>query len=225
MQRRLAQLTSTRLTSTGSGPRTLAEIGVKTNNNGTLTLDKTVLSANLTARPDGVETMFNPTQSTSSPFVTVTSLIGKTAPGSYILTDLKPQNGATVASGKIDGAVMTGEDNSLSASLAGPAKGLIVQATAAVTNVTVNIDLGIGGALQSIRDALRTANGPLSGTSNRLAKETKAIADEKSRIDVRDKSYTAQLTRQYTAMEKRVSAFKATEEYIKQQVAVWTKSN
>ena len=37
--------------------------------------------------------------------------------------------------------------------------------------------------------------------------------------------YQAQLSKIYTNMEKRLSAFKATQTYLEQQVAMWTKSD
>ncbi|MET0270195.1 MAG: flagellar filament capping protein FliD, partial [Sphingomonas sp.] len=69
MQRQLTKLTSTPLTSGGSGPKTLAEIGVRTNRDGTLAVDATKLSAMLASDPEGVEALFNPGQSSSSPLV------------------------------------------------------------------------------------------------------------------------------------------------------------
>jgi flagellar hook-associated protein 2 len=38
-------------------------------------------------------------------------------------------------------------------------------------------------------------------------------------------SYSDQLTAQFSAMNTRVAAFKATQSYLTQQIAMWTKSN
>ena len=59
---------TTILSSTGSGVHTLAEIGVRTNRDGTISLDSTKLQGALAADPDGVEALFNPSQYSSSPF-------------------------------------------------------------------------------------------------------------------------------------------------------------
>ena len=53
----------------------------RTNRDGTLSLDASRLQSALAADPDGVEALFNPTQYSSSPFLTVKSAIGKVAPG------------------------------------------------------------------------------------------------------------------------------------------------
>ncbi len=226
MQRRLARLTATALTGGGAGPRTLSEIGVVTNRDGTLTLNAATLAKTLAADPDGVEALFNPGQRSDSPFVTVTSAFGAARPGTYRLTDLVPPVGTTaVAAGKVDGAAMLGDYTSLVAPAGSAAAGLIIRTSAAVASATVTVDLGIGGALQSIRDALRGTSGPLSATSQRLGKAAVDTGTDRKKLEQRSATYNAQLTAQFTAMEKRVSAFKATQSYIEQQVALWTKSN
>lgn len=64
MANRLSQLTSTPLASTGTY-RTLADLGVSTNKDGTLTLDSTRLNKALEADPAGVTQMLNPTSQTA----------------------------------------------------------------------------------------------------------------------------------------------------------------
>jgi flagellar hook-associated protein 2 len=71
MANRLARLTSTELAPTGTY-RTLADLGVSTNRNGTLTLDNTKLTKALAADPEGVVKMLNPT----APDATHTGIAG-----------------------------------------------------------------------------------------------------------------------------------------------------
>ena len=63
MQRQLRELPTKMLVEPGDGPHTLAEIGIRTNRDGTLGLDAGRLEAMLASDPDGVEALFNPTQS------------------------------------------------------------------------------------------------------------------------------------------------------------------
>lgn len=58
MQRALRQLTLTDLTGSTDGPRTLAEIGVATNRDGTLSVNSATLAQALVASPGAVEAMF-----------------------------------------------------------------------------------------------------------------------------------------------------------------------
>src|SRR3546814_11570459 len=65
LRRQLSGLTSTVLSSSG-GPATLAEIGVRTQRDGTLAVDTDRLNSILASDPDGVEALFNPGQSSRS---------------------------------------------------------------------------------------------------------------------------------------------------------------
>jgi flagellar hook-associated protein 2 len=65
MSNRLATLTSVPLTDTGNY-RTLADLGVSTNRDGTLSLDSARLTAALAADPQGVTQMLNPTVPTTT---------------------------------------------------------------------------------------------------------------------------------------------------------------
>jgi flagellar hook-associated protein 2 len=102
MARQLGSLTSTPLTSAAiaeGAPRTLAEIGVRTNRDGTLSIDSARLNAAITAYPDAVEAMFNPSQSSDSPLLGIVSQQGKTPPGSFEVADI-----VVAAAGSAQGA-------------------------------------------------------------------------------------------------------------------------
>ena len=90
MKRRLSQLSTMALSSEGDGPHTLAEIGVRTNRDGTMALDASRLQAVLASDPDGVEALFNPSQRSSSAMLEIKSLVGKVKPGVYTITNVVP---------------------------------------------------------------------------------------------------------------------------------------
>ncbi len=222
MVRQLGQLTSMALTGQGDGPHSLAEIGVRTNRDGTLSLDTFRLQEQLSRYPDAVEGLFNPAQWSSSSAVTIQSVVGKVKPGTYTLTNLVPMNGSTPASGMVDGAAMTGVDTNLIAPAGSAALGLIVTVNSAAPSVTITIEPGLGGALKMIRDALRDRQGPFAATNKRLADERDDIADLKAANEERSQRYYNQLLGTFTAMERQVSSFKATQSYLDQQIKMWT---
>lgn len=224
MQRQLGSLASTALTVAGDGPHTLAEVGVRTNRDGTLSLDAFRLQQALADHPDAVEALFNPSQWSSSAAVSINSTIGRVKPGVYTLTDLVPASGPTPASGNVDGVAMTGVDTNLVAPAGSAALGLIVRVEAAASSVTITVEAGLGGALKAIRDVLRDRNGPFAAASDRLQKEKNAIQDDQADVEERAASYYNQLLKTFTAMERQVSAFKATQSYLDQQVKMWTNS-
>ncbi len=222
LERQLGALASQALTAAGEGPHSLAEVGVRTNRDGTLSLDTFRLQAALTQFPDAVEALFNPSQWSSSPAITIKSAMGRVKPGVYTLTDLVPAAGGLAASGNVDGQAMTGVDTNLIAPAGAAALGLIVGVEAAAASATVTVEAGLGGALKSIRDALRDRNGAFSAANGRLENEKRDIADDKAALETRSEQYYNQLLKTFTAMERQVSAFKATQSYLDQQVKMWT---
>lgn len=218
MQRQLTRLSSTPLRTGGSGPKTLAEIGVRTNRDGTLAVDAAKLSAMLASDPEGVEALFNPAQSSSSPLVKIGSAVGRAAPGTYTVENLT----ASPPSGTIAGFPALVSGNSLIASAKSPAAGLVLTVTGDVASATITVDAGIGGALKAIRDSLRGADGPLANAQAAAKKEATAIAGDRVRMEERVTAYTDRLAASFTTMDRRVAAYKSTQDYLEQQIKLWT---
>ncbi|HEY9552529.1 flagellar filament capping protein FliD [Allosphingosinicella sp.] len=223
MQRQLAQLPS-KVLSTEGGPSTLAEIGVATNRNGTLKVDAAMLTEMLESDPQGVEALFNPGQNSSSSLVSISNEMGRVKPGTYTLTSIVAAAGGIDASGFVDGIAMTSDGSTLIAPVGSAAVGLAVSVFGSVSSVTITIDQGLGGALQAIRDALRAETGPFTAVEHRLAEEAEQIAEDREDLERRSTAYHDQLVQQFTAMERQVSAFKATQSYLEQQIKMWNSS-
>ncbi|HEY0271395.1 MAG TPA: flagellar filament capping protein FliD [Sphingomonas sp.] len=225
MQRQLAQLTTTPLTASGS-ITTLAQIGVSTNQDGTLSVDSTALSNALTNYPDDVEALFNTTQKSSVSGVGIGNTPGAVASGVYSLTNLVPSSGATAASGNINGVAATGKGTILTAASGSGAAGLIlVLSGSAPSNATVTINQGLGGALQAISDALTGSSGTITTLSANLTSQNTTLATQLATAETQLTNYTTLITNQFTTMNTRVSAIKASESYLTQQVALWDKSS
>ncbi|WP_420141871.1 flagellar filament capping protein FliD [Sphingomonas sp.] len=225
MERQLAQLVSTTLQS-GAGPQTLAEIGVSTRRDGTLAVDASKLAAALKDHPDSVEAMFNPQQRASSPLVTISSPMGATKPGTYTLTNLVAATGGGNASGTIDGRPgLPASDGRLYASSATAARGLIVTPMGNVASVTITVDAGLGGALQGISDAMTRSDGLLGALGTQFDGDKKRLSEARDRLEAAQTAYKDQLTANFTRMESRVAASRATQSYLTQQIAMWTRQN
>jgi flagellar hook-associated protein 2 len=149
LRRELSRLPASQLGSVAGAPQTLADIGVKTNRDGTLSVDRTRLSSALSANAEGVEALF------------------------------KPASGSS--------------------------------------------DTGLVGALKSIRDGLRGSSGPFASSNARLSSEARRIALDRDNLERRSEKYSAQLLATYTAMDRQVTAFRATQTYLEQQTRIWTR--
>ena len=225
MQRQLAQLTTTPLTASGS-ITTLAQIGVSTNQDGSLSVDSTALSNALTNYPDDVEALFNTTQKSGATGVGIGSTPGSVASGIYSLTGLVPASGTTAASGTINGVAATGKGTVLTAATGSGAAGLmLVLSSSAPSSATVTINQGLGGALQAISNALAGSSGTITTLSANLTAQNRTLATQLSDAETKLTAYTTLITTQFSTMNTRVSAIKASESYLTQQVALWDKSS
>lgn len=83
--------------------QTMADIGFKTNRDGTLALDESMLNSALETNPDGVARLFASVGKPSDPLVTFTAATDKTVAGDYTLDVTQAASQA-----KYVGAVMTG---------------------------------------------------------------------------------------------------------------------
>ncbi|WBO22104.1 flagellar filament capping protein FliD [Sphingomonas abietis] len=231
LKTQLSQLTTMPLNATGS-IRTLAELGVKTGNDGTLSVDSTALNTMLTQYPDDVESMFVTSQSSSSAKVLVTSTAGATTSGVFQVTGITPATGGGNASGSIGGVAMTASSWNLTAASGSGADGLKLQIlSGSPTSATITINQGLGGALQAVLNSLTATDssgkpvGALATLQASLATTKTNLADQLTKADAQVTVYHDRLVTQFTQMNTLVSGYKATSSYLTQQVDLWTKSD
>jgi len=148
MKNRLAKLTTMQLSDTGTF-RTLSSIGISTNKDGTLSLDKEKLAAAYEKDPEAIKRMIDPDVSTEG------------NPG-------------------------------------------LAKAVADINAVLTDKDYGA-----------------LTLASDRYTKLAKSYAKDLENLDDRMTDYQAQLSKMYTAMESKLTALKATQSYLKQQIDSW----
>lgn len=151
MKRQLAAITSTQLSATGNY-RTLADIGVTTNRDGTLSLDADRLASAMEADPNGVANMVNPTTSTTA-------------------------------------------------------------------------NPGLSKLMDTVRDNIEKEDGPLKTAQKLYDSQAKEFTEQLEKLDTQMTDYEAQLTKVYAAMETRLSALKATQSYLEQQIEAWNNSD
>lgn len=148
MKNQLGRLTTTQLASTGNY-KTLNDIGIKTNIDGTLSLDSARLDAAILADPGGVALMINPTTSTDT-------------------------------------------------------------------------DPGLAAAVQKIRDNLQADGGPLASSKSKYESLQKELNKQLEKLDSDMTDYEERLNIVYTRLATQLGAFRATQSYLDQQVALWS---
>jgi flagellar hook-associated protein 2 len=135
--------------------KSLSDIGIFTNRDGTISLNAAKLEAAFTANPDAVEALFNP-----------------------------PRDATHDAAS----------------------------------------DPGIAVALDTIRDAATASNGALEQVSASLQKQTEILGQNRQRMEDREDAYRARLEKQFSGMDARIGALKATQSYLEQQIKLWNQS-
>ena len=83
---------------------------------------------------------------------------------------------------------------------------------------------GLPAAMRAIKDGLTTGDGAFTSANQRLGAEAKRIAADRAALERRSAANSAQLLATFSAMDRRVSGFKATQSFLEQQVKVWTAS-
>lgn len=150
MSHQMTALTSMVLANSAvtDAPKTLAEIGVQTNRDGSLTLNTERLNRVLSENPKAVEAMFDPVAGSS--------------------------------------------------------------------------DVGLVKALDMIADRLTDKDQGLSASEARYMSLQKTVSADLGKTAEAAERMTERLTLQFTSMDARVSAYKATQSFLEQQIKIWT---
>jgi flagellar hook-associated protein 2 len=230
LKTQLSQLTTTPLNASGT-IRTLAELGVSTAQDGTLSVNSATLTSMLTKYPDDVESMFVTSQSSSSSKVLITSAAGSSASGVFQVTGLTPATGGGNATGSINGIPMSASSWNLTAASGQGADGLTLQILSGTPgSATITINQGLGGALQALVNSMTATSsgkpvGQLATLSASLTTTQTSLADALTKADAQLTVYHDQLVTKFTQMNTLVSGYKSTAAYLTQQVDLWTKSS
>jgi flagellar hook-associated protein 2 len=88
---------------------------------------------------------------------------------------------------------------------------------------TETTDPGISLALKSIKDAATAGGGVLDGLKSRLDAEAATLAVTRDKMETREGIYRTRLEKQFSSMDARLGAIKATQTYLEQQIKLWSK--
>lgn len=86
------------------------------------------------------------------------------------------------------------------------------------------LNVGLGSALRQISLSLTGTGGAITASQSAYSRLQKSMADEELKIQTDSANLSQRLTLQYAGMDARVSAYKATQSFLEQQIASWTKS-
>jgi flagellar hook-associated protein 2 len=87
---------------------------------------------------------------------------------------------------------------------------------------TAETDPGLAHALDALRDAAIAPGGLLESLGKRFEAEAQELSKNRDRMQAREAAYEARLQKQYATLDARLSAFKATQSYLEQQIKLWS---
>jgi flagellar hook-associated protein 2 len=86
------------------------------------------------------------------------------------------------------------------------------------------LTVGLGSALRQISIAMTAPTGPLTASQSGYTRLQSALSKEAEKIELDTATLRDRLTRQFAGMDARVSAYKATQSFLDQQIKSWTRS-
>ena len=223
--RELSGLTTDPIVGYGASSFYLASLGVKTERDGSLSLDTNKFDAAITADPSLTDIVFASKYSSTSANTIVTGLTNSPPkPGSYSFVfasgDTASINGETVT--KVDNSsgqkVFTagnGDANNLSVTLL----------TDTATNATVRYGQSVIDRLQDYISDITSSSGSIKNRTNSLNDELNKFTEEQTTLDEKIENLTEDYNSRFGAMEALVTQLNKTGEYLTSMMDAWNKKD
>lgn len=204
----------------------LSELGVRTSQSGTLTLDEATFNSQITSNSKVFDSIFNTMFSTSSDFLTAKMSIDgatlKPTPGSYSYTSTNSTSATLAGSSMTAGTDALGTAYFVSGS-SGDTKGIRIVQSQIVPNASVYFGISLIDQLSSYIDTTIGTSGDLTKAQNTAGSVVSDyninLTDLDEKVDVLTKRYKSQ----FSAMESAVTSFKSTGEYLTSMMDSWNK--
>ena len=223
--RELSGLTTDPIVGYGASSFYLANLGVKTERDGSLSLDTNKFDAAITADPSLTDIVFASKYSSTSANTTVTGLPNcPPKPGSYSFVfasgDTASINGETVtkvdnSSGQKVFTAGTGDTNNLSVTLL----------TDTATNATVRYGQSVIDRLQDYISDITSSSGSIKNRTNSLNDELNKFTEEQTTLDEKIENLTEDYNSRFGAMEALVTQLNKTGEYLTSMMDAWNKKD
>lgn len=191
--------------------KSAAELGIKTNVDGTLSLDTKVFQEALDKDPEAVKKVFSFSGSSTNGAVSFTSGTSATATGSVDFSVTYGVGGAVTGSLTYDGTTysgLTGTNGTLQGPAGTPLEGLNLAVTGSGTG-TLTLSRGVGQKLQDLISSLTSYSGTIETTRASINEQNKALTSRIESGQVLLDRRQAALKAQFDKMESVVAQLRA----------------
>ena len=208
----------------GSDALYLSELGVRTNQDGTLSLNETTFNAQLDTNSKVFDSIFNTMFSSSSTFLKVdkSSATSNPTPGtySYISDGSSATLNAFSMTAKTDSS---GNSYFLSNSNAVDTRGIKITESQTVSNAFVFYGKSLVDTMSEYLENTLKTSGDLSKAQSSAGNSIADFNIDLSDIDYRAANLTERYKSQFSAMESAVTSLKSTGDYLTNMMKSWNK--
>ena len=223
--RELSGITTEPIAGYGASSLYLASLGVRTERDGTLTLDATSFDTAIAADPTLADIVFASKYSTTSANITANGSANyPPQPGSYSFVyssgDTATIGGESItkvdnASGQKVFTATSGDADNLSVTLL----------TDTATTATVRYGQSVIDRLQAYIETVTSSSGTIITRTNALNEDLRSFADDQTDLDSRIENLTNTYNAKFGSMEALVTQLNKTGEYLTSMMDAWNKKD
>ena len=225
IKNKLSSITTGPIHGFGTEPLYLSELGVRTEKDGTLTINESTFNNQLTLDSTVFDAVFNTMFSSSSPFIKAEKSVATSnpTPGAYSFQS----SDATTAT--LDGTSMTASTETngtkyfLSSSNAENTSGIKITQSEIVTSAYLFFGKSLIDEIGGFLTDTLAASGSLAKSETTANSDLLSYNEDLSDIDDRIEDLTARYKSQFSAMESTVTSLKSTGEYLTNMMDSWNK--
>jgi len=211
----LRRFTTQGIAGFNDGVHTLAELGVRTNRDGSLSLDEVVFARALKQTPDIVEAVLASKKQITDTRLSIVSSTGA-QPGKYQISK------SEIGQWKINNELATASAGRLTSQAGSLAEGLIIRLPADLEaaapvgySTTVYFSKGLIERLNEMFKSLSNSQSSIQLTSTNASKSLSDITLEQTKLDTKMKAIEDRYLKQFTQMNSIVSAGNNTQSSLK----------
>ncbi|MDA8636073.1 flagellar filament capping protein FliD [Rhodobacteraceae bacterium] len=224
--RELSGLTTTPITGYGSTDYYLANLGVRTERDGTLSLDTSAFDQAVLADPTVADIVFSSKYSATDANLSVSGLTNyPPEAGSYSFSYTSGESTGALDSNSIT-PLTNGDSQKVFTGTSGNSKNLSVTLLSdTTTSGTVRFGRSLIDTLQAYIETLTSSSGTIKTRTNTLTADLATFADDQADLDAKIEALTNDYNTKFGSMEAMVTQLNKTGEYLTSMMDAWNKKD
>jgi len=223
LKKRLSSITSGPIMGFGADALYLSELGVRTEKDGTLTINKNTFNSQLSVNSKVFDAVFNTMFSSSSPYLKAekSAAGSEPKPGAYSYQSTDATTATLDGTSMISATSSDGTNYFLSSSSAENTAGIKITQSQTVNSAFLYFGKSLIDEIGDYLTESLSSNGILTKSENTASSDLSSYNTDLSDIDTRVDELTARYKSQFSAMESAVTSLKSTGEYLTNMMKSW----